>query len=45
MVATVVSLSPEQLAQNFETALETIGAYFVNDSPLQRAARQIARYP
>lgn len=40
----MVSLSPQELATNFEAALERIGAYFVNDSPLQRAARQIARY-
>jgi hypothetical protein len=39
----VVSASPEQLGANLEAALEWLGAYFVNESPLQKAAEQIAR--
>lgn len=33
----------EALAERFEAALERIGAYFMNSSPLQKAAADIAR--
>jgi hypothetical protein len=33
----------EALAQRFEAALDRIGAYFMGSSPVQEAARQIAR--
>jgi len=36
-------VSPPDLAQNLDTALAKIGAFFVNESPIQGAARAIAR--
>jgi hypothetical protein len=39
-----VSTSPEELGANLEAALEELGAYFVNESPLQKAAEEIARH-
>src|SRR5207248_2595067 len=38
----VVSSSPEELGANLEAALEWLGAYFVNESPLHRAAEELA---
>jgi hypothetical protein len=37
-------MSSEQLGANLEAALQSLGAYFVNESPLQRAAHEIARH-
>jgi hypothetical protein len=37
-------MSTEQLATNLEEALERLGAYFVNESPLQKAAHAIAQH-
>lgn len=38
----VVSSSSEQLGADLDAALAWLGAYFVNESPLQKAAYQIA---
>lgn len=40
----VVSPSSEQLGADLDAALAWLGAYFVNESPLQKAAYQIAGY-
>jgi hypothetical protein len=37
-------VSPPDLAQNLDMALAKIGAFFVNQSPIQGAARAIARH-
>ncbi len=39
----MVSPSAQEFAAGFETALAQIGAYFMNESPLQKAAREIAK--
>ncbi len=36
--------SPEQLGSRLEAALERVGAYFMNQSPIQQAAHEIARH-
>ena len=40
----VASQSSNELATNFSAALARIGAYFVNESPLQRAATEVAKH-
>ena len=40
----VVSSSSEQLGADLDAALAWLGAYFVNESPLQKAAFQIAEH-
>jgi hypothetical protein len=39
----VMGLPAESMAQRFEAALERMGAYFMDTSPLQKAAADIAR--
>ena len=39
----MVHIAPSQLEANLEAALERLGAYFVNESPLHKAAEEIAR--